>query len=350
MLKNKRSLIMIIGIGLLVVAILLPLFSGGLTYSAASKTRISILDAPPGSTPTATAFQPLASTATYYPTDYPTPIPTITPKPEKYKPVSITRGVDPIPQPENQVNIILLGSDMRYKGYVGRTDTIILVTINTKEDTVSVTSFPRDLYVYIPNWTDQRINTAFAHGGFSSLQQMFLHNFGFKPDYYILINLAAFEYIVNNLGGIYVNVPRTLCDSNWGGGMSHCVYAGERHFYGREALWYVRSRLTTNDFDRNYRQQLVLNAILNRFFALDTITKIPQLFDTYTNNVTTNLDLGTILSLGPTAVKMKDKSNIKQYFINQDAVSSWVTPGGAQVLLPNFNAIRNILKKALNSP
>ena len=350
MLKNKRSLIMIIGIGLLAVVILLPLFSGGLTYSAASKTRILILDAPPGSTPTATAFQPLASTATYYPTDYPTPIPTITPKPEKYKPVSNTRGVDPIPQPEGQVNIILLGSDMRYKGYIGRTDTIILVTINTKEDTISVTSFPRDLYVYIPNWTDQRINTAFAHGGFSSLQQMFLHNFGFKPDYYILINLAAFEYIVNDLGGINVNVPRTICDGNWGGGLSHCVYAGDRHFYGREALWYVRSRMTTNDFDRNYRQQLVLNAMLDRFFALDTITKIPQLFDTYINNVTTNLNPGTILSLGPTATKLNDKSRIKQYFINQDAVSSWVTPGGAQVLLPNYNAIRNILKKALNSP
>ena len=214
--------------------------------------------------------------------------------------------MDPIPQPDGQINIVLLGSDQKYKGYIGRTDTIILVTINTKEDTISVTSFPRDLYIYIPNWTSQRINSAFSHGGFSSLQKTFLHNFGFKPDYYILINLQAFEYIINNLGGIYVNVPQTICDNNWNHGSFHCVYPGNQHLYGKEALWYVRSRKTTNDFSRNVRQQLVLNGILDRLFALDTISKIPKLYNNYVNNVTTNLDLGTIISLAPTAEKLSD--------------------------------------------
>ena len=350
MLKNKRGLILLLGLIFLVLVVLVPMFGGRLTYSAASKTKVVILDVPPGSTPTATAFQPLTATETYIPTDYPTSTPTITPKQDNIKPVSNTQGVDPITQPDGQINIILLGSDQKYKGYIGRTDTIILVTINTKEDTVSVTSFPRDLYVFIPKWTNQRINTAFAHGGFPVLKQTFMHNFGFEPDYYILINLWSFENIINDLGGIYVDVPQTVCDDNWNHGLDHCVYKGRQLLYGKEALWYARSRMTTNDFSRNVRQQLVLGAIFDRLLSLDILSKIPKLYNTYINNLTTNLDLGAVVSLSPTAAKLTDRSLIKQYFINQDVVTSWVTPGGAQVQLPNFNAIRSILKKALNAP
>lgn len=350
MLKNKRYLLYSIVLIIICLAVLVPLVRGGFTFAAAPGNRFSLIKAPAGSTPTATAFQPLISTEIYFPTDYPTPTPTITPKPEKVRPLSNELGVDPINQPDHQINIMLLGSDQKYKGFIGRTDTIILLTINTKDQTVNVTSFPRDLYIFIPGWTDQRINTAFAHGGFQTLQNTMMHNFGFKPDYYVLINLWAFEYIINDLGGIYVNVPRTICDDKWGGGFSHCVHPGSQHFYGPEALWYVRSRMTTNDFDRNYRQQLVLKAILNRLFSLNSITKIPQLYNTYVNNITTNLDLGTIAALTATAAKLSDSSAINQYFINQDSVNAWVTPSGAQVLLPNFNAIRAILKNALNSP
>ena len=350
MFKNKRYLLYIIALIIIGMVILIPVVWGGLTFAAAPKTKIALMEAPAGSTPTATAFQPLASTETYIPTEYPTPTPTATPTPIKIKPSSHDSGADPIPQPDNQINIMILGSDQRYRGYIGRTDVIILLTINTKDQTVNVTSFPRDLYVYIPGWTDQRINTAFAHGGFKTLQKTLMHNFGFEPDYYILINLWAFEYIVNDLGGINVYVPRQICDEKWGGGLSHCVYPGNYHFYGREAMWYVRSRETTNDFDRNYRQQLVLEAIFNRLFSLNTLTKIPKLFNTYVKNVTTNLDLGTIVSLTTTGVKLSESSRINQYFIDQSAVRSWVTPTGGQVLLPNFNAIRGILKNALNSP
>ena len=310
----------------------------------------NLVKAPLDASPTATAFQPQASTPTYLPTDYPTPTPTPTPTPELIRPVSNTRGVDPIQEPENQINILLLGSDQKFKGAVGRTDTIILVTINTEDGTVHVTSFPRDLYIFIPGWTNQRINTAFAHGGFKLMQDTLLHNFGVKPDYYVLVNLWAFEYFINDLGGIYVNVPRTICDDKWGAGLSHCAYPGNQLMYGREALWYVRSRVTTNDFDRNYRQQLVLGSILDRLFSLNTLTRIPQLYNTYVNNVTTNLDLQTILELAPTASRLTDKSRIEQYFINQESVTDWVTPSGAQVLLPDFKAIRKILKDALNSP
>jgi LCP family protein required for cell wall assembly len=312
--------------------------------------RGNILKAPVGSTPTATAFQPLNSTATYIPTEYPTPTPTFTPTPIVIKPIGDKRGVDPIEQPDQQINIMLLGSDQREEWRVGRTDTMILVTINTEKHTVNVTSFPRDLYVYLPGWEEQRLNAAYVRGGFELLQETLAYNFGFTPDYYIMVNFWAFEYFVDDLGGFYIYVPYKLCDERWGGGESHCVYRGTRHMDGREALWYVRSRETTNDFDRNYRQQLVLEALMNRMLALKTLTRIPQLYKKYSKHVTTNLDLGTILSLIPTATKLSDKSLINQYYISHDAVYNWKTTHGSQVLLPNYEVIREILKTALNSP
>lgn len=351
MFDNKRYLFLIIITFILVSLVVLGLnLRNGAAFSPRRLNRENLLKAPAGSTPTATAFQPLNSTATYIPTAYPTPTPTPTPTPITVRPIGDTRGVDPIPQPENQITIMLLGSDQRDPGRIGRTDTMVLVTINTDDDTVNVTSFPRDLYVYIPDWKEQRLNAAFAHGGFSVLQNTLSYNFGFEPDYYILVNFWAFEYFVDDLGGFYINVPRKICDDGGAYYERHCVYPGTKHMDGKEALWYVRSRETSNDFDRNYRQQLVLGALLDRMLALKTLTRIPYLYKTYSKHVTTNLDLGAVLSLIPTATKLSDKTLIHQYFINQDSVDHWISPSGAQVLLPNYEAIRVILQTSLNSP
>ncbi len=344
-------LISLAAVGLLAAVFLLPFLGGRSFFSPgiAPDQESSIF--PGSSQSTSTPFKPQAATSTYLPTDYPTstPTPTPTPRPEIVNPTR-NKAVTSILQPQDQVNILLLGSDLLPNGAGFRTDVIILVTVNKADKTVSVTSFPRDLYLYIPGWTDQRINTAYPHGGFNTLKQTFSHNFGVSPDYFILINLWSFEYIVNDLGGININVPRTVCDNNWSGTNYHCVYAGTQHLYGKEALWYVRTRKTTNDFDRNVRQQLALEAILDRFFSLDIIGKIPDLYGTYKENVVTNLDLGTVLDLVPTALKLKDQNRITQYYINDSVVTDWVTPGGAQVLLPNYAKIRSILKQALNSP
>ncbi len=349
--KENRLLILIVVILLLGSIIAFPIFGVRLIYSATPESKRAVITPPPGSTPTATAFQPSSPTETYIPTAYPTSTPTITPTPKPTKPASrYPAGARPIAEPEGQVNIVILGSDQHANSAGFRTDVIMLLTVNTKLDTVNITSFPRDLYVFIPGWTNQRINTAFPKGGFKTLKNTFEYNFGFQPDYYVLVNLWLFERVINDLGGIYVNVPYTLCDNKWNGAQHHCVYPGKRHMYGKEALWYVRSRQTTSDFDRNRRQQQVVQAVFQRALALNTLGKIPKFYNTYKNSVQMNIPLKTILSFLPTATKLKDTSRINQYYIDKKAVSSWVTSGGAQVLLPRSGKIRSILKQALNSP
>jgi len=352
MLEKNRGLLIIIVVTILGLIFLGLSLHQGTSLSPRILSRENILKAPVNATPTATAFRPLNATATYIPTDYPTATPTLTPTPTQIliEPIGDTRGVDPIEVPEKQVTIMLLGSDQKEGWYNGRTDTMILVTVNTKDNRVNVTSFPRDLYVHIPGWGQQRLNAAYVRGGFKTLQDTMAYNFGFTPEYFVLVNFWAFEDFIDDLGGFYIYVPREICDDKWGGGESHCVYPGTRHMDGREALWYVRSRDTTSDFDRNYRQQLVLEAILDRMLALKTLTRIPYFFKTYSKHVTTNLDLGTILSLVPTAAKLSDKSLIQQYFINQDSIYYWKTSSGAHVLLPRYELIRDILEQALNSP
>lgn len=349
MTKQKRFFLLFIIILLLGGCVAFPIFGVRLIYSATPEPKRTLLISPPDATPTATAFQPLSPTETYIPTAYPTSTPTLTPTPKPTKPTSkYPSGVRPIPEPDNQINIVILGSDQR-AGNVGfRTDVIILLTINKQKDTVNITSIPRDLFVFIPGWTSQRINTAFPHGGFPALKNTFEYNFGFRPDYYVLVNFWFFERVINDLGGIYVNVPSTLCDK-WHG-KRHCVYPGRRHFYGEEALWFVRSRKTTSDFHRNRRQQVVLDAVLNRALALNTLGKIPKLYNTYRNSVSTNVPLKTVLSLVPTAAKLSDSSRISHYYIDSTAVNSWVTSAGAHVLLPRPGKIRSIFKQALNSP
>ena len=119
---------------------------------------------------------------------------------------------------------------------------------------------------------------------------------------------------------------------------------------GETALYYTRSRYSTSDFDRNRRQQEVITGIVSKMMSLYSIAKIPELYRIYSENVTTNLKLGNVIPLIPVAARIKSTDNIQHYYIGRGEVSSWRTPGGAAVLLPNKAAVEAVMRKALNSP
>jgi LCP family protein required for cell wall assembly len=335
---------------------------GGVAAPAAVSMGQNLLFSPVNPTSTATPFQPIPPTATYLPTETaipPTPIPpTQTPVisgvgdfPGPSVPPSrpIPPPVGRIPQPKGQVNILLLGSDQRYGTGGFRTDTILLLTLNPVDKTINLTSFPRDLYVYIPGWTMQRINTALAHGGFETIAMTFEYNLGVRPDHFILINFWSFVDVIDSLGGIDVYAAIGLSEYIPGRGW-FTIPAGLNHMDGDTALYYTRSRKSTSDFDRNRRQQEVLTALLDRLMSLYSISKVPELFKIYTENVTTDLKLAHILPLVPIAANYNDPSMVQRYYIGRGQVTSWTTPTGASVLLPNRDAVLEIMRQALNSP
>ena len=315
----------------------------------------------PNDGPTATPFQPLPNNSTHSPRtivvpNTPRPVYTATPVPwgnfpGPSEPVSI--AIPPpaplLPKRSGQVNIVLLGSDQRQERGGFRTDTIILLTLNPKEGTASLTSFPRDLYVYIPGWTMQRINTAFSRGGFSTLVSTFEYNFGVRPDFFVLISFWSFVQIIDDFGGIDVQVGSPLTDHRSGHG-EYSVPAGLVHMDGETALWYVRSRYTSSDFERTRRQQEVVRAMFNRVISLDAIKHAPDLYNSYRHSVTTNMGLLDITSMLPLAAKLAGNYQISNFYISRKEVNSWVTPAGAQVLLPNREAVLEIMRQVISPP
>jgi polyisoprenyl-teichoic acid--peptidoglycan teichoic acid transferase len=322
---------------------------------------VPIIYNPGDGTPTATPFQPLPLVPTYKPPvvivpNTPRPIPTATPVPwgdypgpSEPAPITIPPPAPLFPKKTGQVNIVLLGSDQRQERAGFRTDTIVLLTLNTREGTASMTSFPRDLFVYIPGWTMQRINTAFPRGGFDTLAMTFEYNFGVRPDFYVLVNFWTFTEIIDHFGGITVQVGSPLKDQRSGYG-EYSVPAGPVHMDGETALWYVRSRYTSSDFERTRRQQEVIRAMFNRLISLNALRNAPDLYNTYRQSVRTNMNLADVTNVLPLAVKLADNTQINHYYISRREVSNWVTPARAQVLLPNREAVLEVMRQALSMP
>jgi hypothetical protein len=169
------------------------------------------------------------------------------------------------------------------------------------------------------------------------------------------VEFDGFRRIVDTLGGIEVPVACAYTDwrlidpsydiyneNNW---WLYTVGPGQVHMDGDLALWYARSRSKSNDFDRGRRQQEVLRTLFQKALQTDTFSKIPQLYEDFSSTVITDMGLADLLLLSPYAVNFTN-ANIRGYFIRPPYVSSWVTPGGASVLLPNEAELSQMLIEA----
>jgi LCP family protein required for cell wall assembly len=214
-------------------------------------------------------------------------------------------------------------------------------------------SFPRDLYVNIPGWMTNRINTAQAAGGFNTMAATFETNFGVRPTYYVMTNMEGFTGIIDSLGGINVKTHTSFsdkCDLPWADGHGYCNIEAPvtMPMDGKSALWYVRSRYSTSDFDRQRRAQEVLKGVFQKLMSVDGITRAPEIYSIYSRSVETNLTLDIILPLIPVAQQViNDPTLIRRYWLSPAEAYPYITPEGAMVLWPNLDAIRGILYQAV---
>ena len=253
--------------------------------------------------------------------------------------------------PEDQVNILLLGSDWRpNSGY--RTDVVLLASINKKEATVSLVSFPRDLWVEIPGIDKERINTAMGYGGFPLLKSTFEHNFAIPIDYYMMTNFSGFTSIIDTLDGIEIEASQNTadrCDLSYQHGAWCSIGPGQSHLDGELALWYVRSRYTSNDFDRTRRAQEVLEGLFKKLMSLDAVARAPELYNLFISSVETDMafeDIFSLIAIAPAI--LSDTTRVTRYYIGPEQVTSHVFPSsGANVLLPNYDAIWEIIRQAV---
>ena len=152
-----------------------------------------------------------------------------------------TRGVQQGAADPERTNILVLGAD---KGEYdpGRTDTIILVSVDPKAKEVGVLSVPRDTRVMIPGRGYNRINTAYAFGGPQLAKKTVENWLGIDIDYYVVVDFAGFEHIVDTLGGVEIDVEKRMRYQDRAQGLHIDLHPGRQVLDGRQALNYIRYR------------------------------------------------------------------------------------------------------------
>jgi len=327
-------------LGLVILLLLVLAACGAQKPVASTPTPIFVVTVPANATPTVTPFQP-ADLST------PASVESVDVQPPSDGQSSSLTGL--IPQPAGQVSIVLLGSDQRPDQGDFRTDVMILVTLRP-DHTVSLVSFPRDLYVYLPGLNSQRMNAAMEFGGFDMLSATLEYNFGVRPQHYILTNFSGFQSIVDSLGGVDVSVAQTLSDARTGYPDGFTVYSGQVHMDGEMALWYVRSRYSTSDFDRLRRAQEVMVAISQKIFSVYGLSHLSETYAAFRSAVITDLTLDDAISLLP-LLEALDPNRVNRYAITTDQATPWIDPDtGSYYLLPQPDAIREMLQQAIGAP
>lgn len=265
---------------------------------------------------------------------------------------------------QETINFLLIGSDKR-PGTSFRTDTMVVAILRPDAGQVSLISIPRDLWVSIPGWQNQRINTAYQHGisvgypggGPGLLKDTIQYNLGIRIDHTAMVDFDGFRKIVDTLGGVDIPVSCSYTDwrlidpsydpqneNNW---FLYTVEPGVIHMDGDLALWYARSRQKSSDFDRGRRQQEVLRSIFTQALQAGTLKRIPELYNEMKDSVETDLGLTDLLQLALYAPKMTN-ADIRSYYLRPPYVTSWITSGGAYVLSPNQELLTQLLTEALS--
>lgn len=288
------------------------------------------------------------------PTPFQPFIPLKTPTPEGYEILNSLMPISGLRLPSGQINILLLGSDFR-PGVGFHTDVILLVSIFTKEQKVNLLSFPRDLLVDIPGFGQERINTTQGLGGFELTNATFEYNFGIHLDHYLLTNFGGFQAIVDTLGGIDINAAKNLydrCDLPYSHGSYCSVGPGAHHLDGPLALWYVRSRNSTSDFDRLRRAQEVLEGLFKKLITWNALSNASELYGLFISNVETNLSLNDILPLLPLASRIaSEPERVQRFSIDETLVTQPSNPDASgYILFPDYNAIWQVIQRAVYTP
>lgn len=263
-------------------------------------------------------------------------------------PADITRPGDAelIGQADKIVNILLVGQDRRPGEGRARSDSMILCSFNKTKGTIQMISFLRDLYVPIPGgYMDNRLNAAYAMGGFELLDDTLETNFGIRIDGNVEVDFSGFTKVVDALGGVDINL--TQAEADW---MNMGTYRGFEpglnHMDGEAALSYSRIRYLDSDFYRTDRQRNVLTSMLDSVRSIDLATA-KSLVDELFPLVTTDLTNTQILSYLTALLPMLSDAEVNSFHIPSDDGFYYASIRGMSVVVPDMEMARQQLKEAL---
>lgn len=232
--------------------------------------------------------------------------------------------------------LVMLGIDRTAQGsWAGRSDTIMLASIKPLLPTVKLLSLPRDLWVAIPFYGENRINTAHflaeaqtAGTGPSLAMETIHENFGINVKYYVRFRVNGFAELIDSMGGITINLAEPM------GGLAGGTYLLD----GAQSLAFLRSRAGGDDFTRIRQGQVFIPAFARQLLNPSTWPRLPQALTNVLGAMDTNLPIW----LWPRMILSFAFSSIfgfETLTIDRSMVTPSVTAEGAQVLLPNWGVI-----------
>lgn len=199
---------------------------------------------------------------------------------------------------DHLVNILLIGQDRAPGEGRQRSDSMILVSINKSNSTITLTSFMRDQYVQIPGYKPNKLNNAFAYGGMNLLKKTLELNFGVKVDGMVEVDFSGFENIIDLLGGVDVTLTKSeakyLNDLYDAGHLDSPVTEGPFHLNAEQALVYVGVREIDTDYHRAGRQREVIMGLIEAYKDLP-LDQMLSLMDEILPLITTDLSNAQIL-------------------------------------------------------
>ncbi len=250
------------------------------------------------------------------------------------------------------------------------TDVLMLVAVDTANGQVSLLHIPRDLWVNIPGFGMDKINTAYYSGethkveggGIETLRQTLIYNFGLDFDHYALMDFTGFLGVIDQLGGIRIAVDCTIQDwklidryADKSVAENYEMFTLPIGVYTLDAdttLWYVRSRITSSDLDRGRRQQDVLRAIWRSVRSQDLLNTLPALWEATSQYVITDLTLTDALGYAPMGLSI-DADKMEQYRFKMGThINNALSPAPrfSNILQPEWGAIHDLLSDFITPP
>lgn len=222
-------------------------------------------------------------------------------------------------------NILLVGTDGEYVEKGNRSDSVMLVTIDSKNKDIKISSIARDTYVDIPGYSTEKLTHAYAYEGIDLLKEVFKENFDLDIDKYIAVNFVSFMDIMDELGGVEVNVEEKdikeinkYIDACYGyyknkdeKEKEYIKEAGVQRLNGYQALAFSRIRYTDSAFARDNRHREVAQSVYKEF-AQKGVDTYKRCADIVLNNTKTNISPMEMMNLAYTVLKINDK-DIEQF-------------------------------------
>lgn len=204
-----------------------------------------------------------------------------------------------------RMNVLCLGidynRDSRGMAYTkgARSDTMFVVSIDAKGQTLNVVSIPRDCYVYLgDDYGYDKINAAYMYGGIKLTRKVVSEFLGVPIHHYVIIKVSGAAQLVDALGGLVVDVEKNMdYDDNWGNLHIH-LKAGEQLLRGDQAVGYARFRMDAeSDRGRIRRQQQVMMAVIKRLKDPMVVLRLQSIVKAVKDNIETDFSLMDMLDL-----------------------------------------------------